>query len=573
MQNKKPCFTSSDTEFRGLVERLLACPSLQSDSGIEHVTHQLPDKLKNAIKYAPQATAKEKVTSLLQACLNYPQGLLELLQIIQFYDAGTFQFIGLLHYTAGILLDSDTGYLFEFYLRNLLERFDEIDDIEPQELTTKPGLRPEPNSFSLGQRHPARSKRLTRLHTLEPTYSPSLSETTPAATHFERKPDEKQTKVRVEDYLTQKRRMVLLGAPGAGKSTTLRRLFRLFLTYWQDVEWSVANSKPNLGKLYGRVPLFVELGRWHDKQQNLLSFLQNYLSEELEDGLKNSSLLTREKEGQRELARLIVSMLPGLLEGGRLLLLLDGLNEMPQLERNDKGQVSDRRVESLARLASPPYNSTACILTCRVGDFQVEGQVVSEWLDLHVLPLEEAEVMAFAQAYYEDKGQAGGLSAQLLTALYPTNISYEDDSPKKFRSLVSQPFYLVRLLDYYHEYKTFPQNPARLLKFSVDEALEGAVERGMLPPEQKERLLKALSLLAFNMSDASQVGVDQISLAIAWLFHRRNKQSRANQENYSEPEARPEEQVSAKDLLEWAVGSGILRGRERNGQKETLGVN
>lgn len=85
-------------EVSGLVDRLLACPSLSTPAGRTGVIGQLPGQIANAISFAPSASAKADVTSLVRTCLNFPDGLQSLLEIVRFYDDGTIPLMELERY-------------------------------------------------------------------------------------------------------------------------------------------------------------------------------------------------------------------------------------------------------------------------------------------------------------------------------------------------------------------------------------------------------------------------------------------------------------------------------------------
>ena len=80
-------FNPTFDQLSRLVKLLLACPSMGDQTSRETVIRQLPPPLANAVSYAPNAIIH--VTNLVQTCLQYTDGLQELISRVQFFDQGT----------------------------------------------------------------------------------------------------------------------------------------------------------------------------------------------------------------------------------------------------------------------------------------------------------------------------------------------------------------------------------------------------------------------------------------------------------------------------------------------------
>jgi WD40 repeat protein len=91
-------------EITGLVTKFLACPTFSTPSGRAVALNMLPDDLKTAINYAPLASARQEIVNIVQACLNFSNGLEKLLKVVRFYDAGTNQLADLEQYLQEINL-------------------------------------------------------------------------------------------------------------------------------------------------------------------------------------------------------------------------------------------------------------------------------------------------------------------------------------------------------------------------------------------------------------------------------------------------------------------------------------
>ena len=155
--------------------------------------------------------------------------------------------------------------------------------------------------------------------------------------------------------LRQIRRAVLLGRPGAGKTTTLFRLAAdLIDEAYQDTD--------------AAVPLLVRLGLWTKSAESFTAFLARQ-ADELGDTLA------------------------GRLETGRIALLLDGLNEIPTDQQAAKyGQIR----QFLSR-----WPELLVILSCRTEDYpreQARGLLLNQVI---VQPLNPVQVFRFIEAHLQ----------------------------------------------------------------------------------------------------------------------------------------------------------------------------
>jgi HEAT repeat protein len=316
---------------------------------------------------------------------------------------------------------------------------------------------------------------------LQPHYSP---EPPPSQTVLE--PDKARPEVSLEDFLKEKTRVALLGATGAGKSTTLRRLVKLYGQIWQHAPSGFEPTSP--------IPIFITLNQWEDPQVGLVEFLQKQI-----EGLKLNMLAVQ---------------LPELLKSGRVVLLLDGLNELPQLERDKKtGRFDDPRVRAIAELGErSEWREVQCVLSCRVKEFRGGPQ----WHDLHVLPLRREQVEAFSRAYYDGDEQVEVLVQNLLYELYESR----NERKQKLQGLAEQPFYLRKLLAFYYDQHNLPDSPALLIEYTVQEALEWEIVSQ--PPRmtrfEANELQERLAYLAFNMTNVGRIGAVDKESSVTWLF-------------------------------------------------------
>jgi formylglycine-generating enzyme required for sulfatase activity len=256
--------------------------------------------------------------------------------------------------------------------------------------------------------------------------------------------------------IREHRRIVLLGDPGSGKTTTLWRL-----AYDYASEAKKDESAP--------LPVFVLLGGYSDDGP-----FDAYLARHL-------GVLSPHLETYRA--------------SGRLVLLLDGLNEMPQADY-------ERRVGRI-RATLERYPDEMAVVTCRALDYVVELSALQR---VEVSPLDHDRIRMFLhnylgetagerlyQALWRGKGvqelwetwqAAGGTWEQFWTAeKMPDNVysktSAEQDAlwsdlrkGLPLLSLVRNPYMLLMTAQVYARARgVLPANQARLFEDFVDTLL------------------------------------------------------------------------------------------------------
>ncbi len=224
----------------------------------------------------------------------------------------------------------------------------------------------------------------------------------------------------VLDELKAHMALVVLGAPGSGKSTLLRRL---------QLDECVARMSDG-----GRViPFFAPLNAYRGDQAPL------------------DWLATRWAETAPGLPPL-----PELLKAGRMLLLLDALNEMPG--NNARGLVGRWR-EFLHAL--PPGNRA--VITCRTLDYSAPLSAPPEFSvpQIELQPMTPEQILEFLQAYLPDRAETVWLALK--------------DTPQM--ALFSAPFFLRLLVDQVDRAGTIPEGRAALFAGFVRGGIEREIGR------------------------------------------------------------------------------------------------
>ncbi|MBN3905982.1 MAG: NACHT domain-containing NTPase [Nostoc sp. NMS1] len=258
----------------------------------------------------------------------------------------------------------------------------------------------------------------------------------------------------------------VLGKPGAGKTTFLQHL---------AIQCNRGRFAAN------RVPIFVTLRDFADESREAGEFdLLNYICQEfLTCGISDRSVLET------------------LLLSGRVLLLLDGLDEV--LHQESKGVANE------IRRFSEKYQKNMFVVTCRTA---AKAFNLRRFTDVEIAPFTSDQIVAFAQKWF--------------TAITKTNIQNKQeqaiefiqklDLPEnlQFRRLAVTPLFLHLACWVFHHQNKFPTQKAAFYKQCLDLLLgkwdeTKAIERdevyeGFLLP-QKLKLLSQVASATFEQGN------------------------------------------------------------------------
>jgi len=206
---------------------------------------------------------------------------------------------------------------------------------------------------------------------------------------------------------------IMLGKPGAGKSTFLKRLALHLL----DEECEVV-----------RIPVFVSL---KDATEDFGS-LESCIARDFEEvGVPESEQWIQAR-----------------LEDGSLVLLLDGVDEVPLASQ-------DRLIKDVVRLANR-YVQCRYVISCRIAAY---NHVLSDFVDLEIADFGDAQVKGFVTNWF-----AGDLKTS-KTCLRRIRESVQT------RELATTPLLLTLLCLAYEQTLDFPSNRAELYRLSVEALL------------------------------------------------------------------------------------------------------
>jgi predicted NACHT family NTPase/glycosyltransferase involved in cell wall biosynthesis len=195
-------------------------------------------------------------------------------------------------------------------------------------------------------------------------------------------------------------KLLILGKPGSGKTTFLKHL---------AVDWGNRKFQPNL------IAILIEFRRIQFEEWHLLDAIDRELGfgnwEEAEEASKEITGLQEESQGQDRETKKIIDrdiqvlrkrieelrqQVKMILKQGKLLVLMDGLDEVPTIELRQKIQEQVRQmVES--------YPSNRFILTCRT---QILKSIPIGFISVEVADFNDEQIKQFFYHWFQSNGSS-----------------------------------------------------------------------------------------------------------------------------------------------------------------------
>jgi len=236
--------------------------------------------------------------------------------------------------------------------------------------------------------------------------------------------------------------LVILGDPGSGKTTHLKRILL----------WCIRNGPETLGLPDGMLPVFLPLRK--------LKVLDIGLDIFVRDQLSGKHLKTSEDFGER------------LLKRGNLLFLLDGLDEVADLKQREK--VAKWIVEAL-----PEYHNCRFVVTCRFAGYSPTVQLSEKFLEMHIRPFSSDQAERFIHNWYKivERGLAKDHELAEGRALEKANDLISRLKESGFRArrvfeLTRNPLLLTNICLVHRHRGSLPKKRARLYEECIDVLLE-----------------------------------------------------------------------------------------------------
>jgi formylglycine-generating enzyme required for sulfatase activity len=239
-----------------------------------------------------------------------------------------------------------------------------------------------------------------------------------------------------------RRGLVILGDPGSGKTTHLRRLLL----------WCLRRGTAGLGLDDDVLPVFLALRNLRDMGMGLDAFI--------EQELDSPHLRMPEGFGAR------------LRERGRLLLLFDGLDEVADEQQR---AVVSRWIEK----AAEAWPTSTAVVTCRFAGYGGKARLGERFLELHLRPLTREQSEEFIRNWYRivETGLAadpaqGEVTARIEAEKLVHRLRDPDNRSVRLLEMTRNPLLLANLCLVHRDRGALPRGRAGLYGECIEVLLE-----------------------------------------------------------------------------------------------------
>jgi formylglycine-generating enzyme required for sulfatase activity len=316
-------------------------------------------------------------------------------------------------------------------------------------------------------------------------------------------------------------RAVVLGDPGAGKSTFVRKLLGL------QAAVLLKQCDPLPGFADDLLPVLIVL-------RELVVDLDWEALEKLSAAKQKKELLAHihqhlEQDLKRTSAEASIELIQRALASGNVLLVLDGLDEVPQNQR--------KAVRQLVSALLSEYQVARLIITCRIRSY-TGGAVFENLQSLTIRPFDEKKIQGFVTAWYNTQAQMGHVAERdkdnrakdLIRAAVSDNL----------REISSNPMMLTSMAIIHQKEIGLPKERVRLYKLVVDVLLR----RWQKYKVGEKQLAPSPELAAFMLDEIRLLNV------MERLAYEAHQAGRGEKENADLPRMRALEILEQKEYMQ-----------------------
>ncbi|MBN8561086.1 MAG: NACHT domain-containing NTPase [Leptolyngbya sp. UWPOB_LEPTO1] len=255
-------------------------------------------------------------------------------------------------------------------------------------------------------------------------------------------------------------KLMVLGKPGSGKTTFLKRLAMLCI----DEEFQA-----------DRIPIFVSLKAFAEipRQPPLFIYLCNHISH---------------NQGGDQLSR-VSHKLQAALAAGQVLILLDGLDEVKDVD-------SQRIINEIQEFAKR-YHRNQFVITCRIA---AREYAFEQFTEVEIADFDDKQILDFVTKWFRTKDNPAKIK----------NFLEKLENHNRIKELATSPLLLTLLCLVFGESTDFPENRSELYEEGLDVLLKKwdatrNIERDRaykkLSRQRKEDLLSYLAFTFFEQNE------------------------------------------------------------------------